>query len=321
MSTHEIPVIRLGELKDHPNADKLAITEVFGWTVCVGKADFQPGDLAAYIPPDFICPVTRPEFAFLGDHPLIRVKKLRGVVSQGLLIKADPSLKEGDNAIDFYGIKRYEPLDEEAGADNEPSPSGLYSSKYDVETFNRYNRLIPEGEPVVIREKLHGCSSRFVFASKENRMYCGSRTGWKKRDDANLWWQCLARNPWIEKWCREHPDMILYGECFGRVQNLKYGAGPQDVFFAVFDIMVKGNYLGYEESQEIGQDLVWAPTIYVGPFNLEYAKEAAEQNSSWPGAEQQMSEGVVVRPVVERTCPEIGRVQLKLVSNRYLEKS
>jgi len=30
-------------------------------------------------------------------------------------------------------------------------------------------------------------------------------------------------------------------------------------------------------------------------------------------------EGCVVKPLIERTHPEIGRVQLKLVSNTYLE--
>jgi hypothetical protein len=31
-----------------------------------------------------------------------------------------------------------------------------------------------------------------------------------------------------------------------------------------------------------------------------------------------MMEGVVVQPIVERTYPEIGRVVLKLISDRYL---
>ena len=34
----------------------------------------------------------------------------------------------------------------------------------------------------------------------------------------------------------------------------------------------------------------------------------------------QLREGVVVRPQVERTDPEIGRIQLKLVSDKYLER-
>lgn len=34
-----------------------------------------------------------------------------------------------------------------------------------------------------------------------------------------------------------------------------------------------------------------------------------------------MREGIVIKPAVERLDLELGRVSLKLVSNRYLEKS
>jgi hypothetical protein len=63
-----------------------------------------------------------------------------------------------------------------------------------------------------------------------------------------------------------------------------------------------------------------APT----PFNLEKLKALAEGPSLLArpvrGQAAQIREGVVVRPMSERTSPELGRVQLKLVSNVYLEK-
>jgi hypothetical protein len=59
---------------------------------------------------------------------------------------------------------------------------------------------------------------------------------------------------------------------------------------------------------------------YSGPFVVEWIKNLAEGDSSWPGAEHKR-EGVVILPQEERTTSELGRVQLKLVSNRYLEKA
>jgi RNA ligase (TIGR02306 family) len=65
--------------------------------------------------------------------------------------------------------------------------------------------------------------------------------------------------------------------------------------------------------------LEWAPILYEGPFDEKVARELAEGNSSIPGAKH-CAEGVVVRPVVERFDEQVGRVQLKIVSNRYLSK-
>ena len=35
---------------------------------------------------------------------------------------------------------------------------------------------------------------------------------------------------------------------------------------------------------------------------------------------KQIMEGIVIKPIIERTDPKIGRVLLKLVSNRYYQK-
>ena len=59
--------------------------------------------------------------------------------------------------------------------------------------------------------------------------------------------------------------------------------------------------------------------MYRGPFDLDVLAKHAEEESRWPGAGH-ISEGVVITPVQERTDATIGRVLLKLVSNRYLEK-
>ena len=62
------------------------------------------------------------------------------------------------------------------------------------------------------------------------------------------------------------------------------------------------------------------PIVHVGLFDETNAFELAEGDSLIEGAGH-CREGVVIRPVKERTDLEIGRVQLKMVSNRYLAKS
>lgn len=327
MSTHEIPVVRLDSIEPHPNADSLGLVQIFGWTCAVRLGQFSAGDLCVYIPPDFVVDTTRPEFTFLADGKSnshrIKVKRLRGTYSQGLVIAAPAGLSENDNAMEQLGIVRYEPPENAStGGDNEPGPSGVYAPKYDVESMHRYPSLLTAGEPVVATEKLHGCNGRYVWSSVAGRMYCGSCTGWKAEADKSVWWTALRRNPWIADWCRTNPDVVLYGEVFGQVQGLKYGASSKDAFFAAFDILDHDRWLSYDEARDRTwhRGIIWAPLVYQGPFDATLLAELADKlDSRWPGA-RHLAEGIVVRPVVERTDSEVGRVQLKIVSNRYLSR-
>src|SRR5262249_32544226 len=108
MSSHAVEVVRLDKFHPHPNADRLAIVDVFGHQVCGDKDEVQPGAVAAYIPPDSVAP-DRPEFAFLDGHRRIRAKKLRGIISFGLLVKAPGGAAPGDDVAERLGITHYEP--------------------------------------------------------------------------------------------------------------------------------------------------------------------------------------------------------------------
>jgi len=317
MSTHICPVIRI-QKQPHPNADALSVQEIMGWEVCMRSDDWTDGQLAVYIPPDYVVPDTE-IFAWLksdsSNWNRIRTRKFRQRYSHGILVPAPEGLNEGDDAMEVLGIVRYEPpLPLSAGGDNERGPAGFYP-KYDVENYQRYKAALVAGEEVVITEKIHGANARYVWA--EDRIWCGSRTNWKAEDNKNLWWQGLKQNEWIYHWCKRNPGKVLYGEVFGQVQNLKYGAKPGQIFFRVFDILDKDRWMSYDEVRELLSMMEMVPLLYRGPFDEEKAMELALGDSSLA---DHMREGVVVSPVVERVDPELGRVKLKIVSPRYLEK-
>lgn len=313
MSTHEclvVPVV----MEAHPNADALSVVKVFGYTVCVRTEDWKGKSLGIYIPPDSICPKNE-MFSFLGDKTRIKVKKLRGVISQGLLIPAPEDAKEGDDYFEKLGITHYDPPEPAStGGEVEHGPAGFYP-KYDVESFNRYNMVIHNGEDVVVTEKLHGANSRFLY--KEGRFWAGSRTEWKRENSENLWWKVLYNTPELQEWMKRHPELVVYGEVYGQVQDLKYG--QNGVKFAGFDILRGNEWLSWDEVLQIKEDLPWVPVLYEGPFNEEMIRSLAEGDSSIVGANH-LREGVVVKPRVERTHMRLGRVLLKIVSNRYLER-
>ena len=183
------------------------------------------------------------------------------------------------------------------------------SDRYDLET-ETHNYFA--GDILV-----HNSNARFAW--RDNAMHCGSRKLWKKEDDNSAWWRALEAHPEVRKFCEEHPDIAVYGELYGPIRSLKYGL--REPHIAVFDLLHGNTWLSHDEAHKIGPNLPWVPFVMRAPFNMKLIEELAEQDSLVKTAPQgHIREGVVVKPIIERTHPAIGRVQLKIVSNRYLGK-
>jgi RNA ligase (TIGR02306 family) len=151
-------------------------------------------------------------------------------------------------------------------------------------------------------------------------MRAGSRTAWKRQDKSNLWWRALKAHPEVAEFCESHPDITVYGEVYGQVQDLKYGTKQGEVHIAVFDLLRGTEWIAPFEAVKIGKGLPFVPALESSfPFDLQAVLAMAEGQSYIPGADH-LREGIVVKPVKERTDPEIGRVCLKVVSNGYLER-
>lgn len=351
----------------HPNADSLSIVEVFGgYTCCVKTQDWLGIDKAVYIPPDSVVDASRSEFSFLvtqakaDGKAKIKAKRLRGVVSFGLLIPAPPKASIGDDLTDFLGITHYNPDSEFAKSDkgfnyggDAASPPNLpyLPGKYDIENVRRYPRLIESGESVVINEKLDGEHSSYVYW--DGNYHCKSRTMWKKEfpdyshitvehlvscgqteekakeviDNLNQkgkpqskWWRVLRQTEPLMKFLRDNPGVIVFGENFGHVQKLRYGHGPNEISFAAFDVMKDGRWLDYREARDMCSDVPWAPELAI---DMPYDFEGVcklAEGRSMWPGASNIREGCVVKPMVGRHTHEIGRLILKCISGEYLEK-
>ncbi len=317
MSTHSIPVIRVPKIEPHPNADRLSLVRIYGYTVCIRNDDFSEGDLAVYIEPDYLVDSSRPEFTFLKGQERIKVRRFRGVLSQGLLIRAPEGAKEGDEMMEALGLRRYEPpLPLSTMGESVAGPDGFFPV-YDVESWRRYRDLLNLDEEIVVTEKIHGASGRYLF--RGGQMHVSGRSDWKKEDETVIYWRAVKQQPWIETFCRAHPELVLYGEVFGRVQDLRYGAGRNDIFFRAFDLLEDRNWLPYDRMAALLTPDQRVPQVYRGPYSPEKLEELADGPSLIPLADH-LREGIVVRPLEERREPRLGRVILKVVSNTYLER-
>src|SRR5208337_5017830 len=95
----------------------------------------------------------------------VGVKKLRGVISMGMLLPCPEGLNVGDDAAELLEIGHYEPpiIDEKVKGDDVASPpAGFYAPMYDVETVYKYANLFESGELVYVSEKLDGQNARFL---------------------------------------------------------------------------------------------------------------------------------------------------------------
>jgi RNA ligase (TIGR02306 family) len=117
------------DLNPIDGADMIEVATVKGWKLVTKKGEYNVGDKAIYCEIDSYLPVTD-EFEFLrktsfkkmGDLEGFRLKtiKLRGQVSQGLLLPVDILLNKlatdrynqlniGDDVSELLGIIKYEP--------------------------------------------------------------------------------------------------------------------------------------------------------------------------------------------------------------------
>lgn len=327
-STHRVEVVPV-TLEPHPNADSLSIVKVYGYSVCVRTADWQDEHVGAYIPPDSIVDTTRPEFAFLAkpgsDKHRLKAIKLRGVVSFGMLVHAPVGSMLGDDVAEALGVVHYEPAmvcGNSSGGEAE-APPAVYAPHYDLDTARRYADCFVVGEPVHVTEKLHGTSARYVW--NDGRMFAGSRKEWKRYDRSTVYWAVLDKYPQIVEFCKSHPGVVVYGEIYGWVQDLRYGHQPGCVSFAAFDLMAPdetygGRWIDHVAARLLAPELPWVPLVASDvPFDFDALCGLADGKSLIAGADH-VREGVVIVPATERYDERVGRVKLKLVGAGYLSK-
>lgn len=324
MSHHKVEVVSIPSLRPHPGADTLSLVEIWGYQVVVKTEMWKEGDLAAFVEPDYEVPTSREEFSFLassGEYARVKVARLRGEISQGLLIPAPAGSSVGDCVLEKLGVRRYSPPeDAQAGGDTREGSPLAFSPNYDLEAWHRYPTALGKADLWVVREKVHGSSARFVSVEKEGEepdIWIGSRTRWVVDDGKNPWSRAYRSNPWIRIVALANPGVVFYGEVYG-LQNLRYGKTGGELGVVLFDALRGGKWLtAYEWSELRATEWIkMAPLVYCGkPVKPEALLAMAEGSSLlFPG---HIREGVVVQDGFDSRVLAVTR-KLKVVGNGYL---
>lgn len=327
MSTeHDVVVVRLDAVQKHENADSLGITHVHGRPCIVRLGEWSQGDKAIYVPVDSLVPVSDPRFAFLGPkagpdgRARIKAMRLRGVFSMGLIVRPDEDMAEGDDVRERMGIGIYEPPVPTGGGETERDPGFL--PVYDIESARRWGHVVLTiGEEIVVTEKIHGANGRFAWY--HDRLWCASRTQFYKPGEG-MWQRVAEAERLADKLAATCPGIAIYGEVYGQVQDLRYGKnGANLVAFDALDIVTR-RWLDYNDFRDLTErlGLLRVPELYRGPWSPVDIPRLAEGDSVLAGANgaRHVREGWVLRPLRERSHPDLGRVILKWHGEGYLTR-
>jgi RNA ligase (TIGR02306 family) len=327
MSSLIVEVCRIDKVLPHPNADLLELAHIKGWQCVVPKGKYSAGARVVYVPIDAMIPLDLSERLGITKYlsnGRVRCAKLRGEPSFGVIMEPDdPSWPDGADVREHYGITKYlPPLRPSAGDAEVLHP--LFVSYTDVENLRNFPAVFADGEDVVITEKLHGTNCRVGLIEAEpmaGSMEVRRKRPEEGREASSTYWYPFTL-PGVKDLLAElgasHRQAILFGEVFGsKVQNLNYGR-KGEFGFAAFDAMVDGRYLDAQEFEAlcVKHGVPTVPVLHRGPFALDLVKRLAEGSTTLGGGH--VREGVVVRPVRERTDPKIGRAVLKYIGDGYL---
>jgi RNA ligase (TIGR02306 family) len=266
----------------------------------------------------------------------------------------------GDDVADVMGIIKYEPPIP-ASMSGEIYFAGRHVTfSYDIENIKKYPHAFVDGEIVEFTEKLHGTYCQLIFISAEAAnqddalvhkyhlpVTVSNGTGYfaiasKGRAEEGLCFHWTAEQPnvyiqSVQPYLNKIAEALLastlpldapitiMGEVFGPgIQDLHYGL--KTFSFRVFDVLLgkrqKRWFIDAEDLDEFCTmvDVPRVPVVYRGPYSKEVVKQYTDHQQSQFDANQ-ISEGIVISPVVERydaSCGPSGRVKMKSVNVVYL---
>lgn len=209
------------------------------------------------------------------------------------------------------------------GGGNEKAPENT-PPVYDVEAYKNFTHVFTQGEDVWVTEKIHGSNFRAVFMPSsfgKGKFYVGSRKLWKAPKSGNVWRTAARMNPDIERWCRDNPKCVLYGEVTPTQKGFDYGATAEKPKVFLFDIRLPdGSWVPKPDARRMTLEykLEWVPTLQIGGWSPDFAK-FADGDTNTDG--KHIREGCVVCTVPDCYVREAGRAQLKVISVAYYEKT
>lgn len=317
-----------------PDADAIEVAFVGGWAVVVKKGEFREGMRAVYCEIDSWIPHKLAPYLSKGKEPRefegiqgerLRTIKLRGQLSQGLLLNLDHAIPWtnsyhlDDDVSEVLGIVKWEkPMNAQlAGVCKGNFPSLI--PKTDQERVQNLKKEIKaafdSGLKFEVTEKLEG-SSMTVYQMKGEFGVC-SRNMDLKETEGNSFWSTARRDAIQEKMAGvdEYWDFAIQGELVGPgIQgNIYKLSQPEFYVYDVYNIQA-GEYLNPQDRERLVKRM-GLKHVPIQWHSFDVAEDieaiiAQADGRSWLNKDQDR-EGIVFKQVD-------GGMTFKAISNKYL---
>jgi len=264
---------------------------------------------------------------------------------------------EGQNVAEILEVTKYEPPIPTQLAGDVFFAGTLVGVNYDVEDFKNYPNVLQEGEQVQVSVKLHGSNLQACWLSPlindeirhavnieewikvwDNDQFLGyvaiaskglgAKGMFFKDNEANSNNAYLkAFKPHLVNFAKMFKGVqtecaTIVSEVFGKgIQQFHYGLSIPEI--RVFDLYIglrgTGHYVDDDNLDLFcnNSSIPRVPVVYRGPFSFEILDKLANDNETEFNCKH-VREGVVVKPVIERYEPRLGRVSLKHRSEAYM---
>lgn len=320
------------------NADAIELARIQGWQCVVKKGEFTVGDVGVFLEIDAV-PPDEPRFHFLWRpkdgtavvQPAsfrLRTLRLRGVLSQGLLLPAvqfpelPSELLPGVDVTDLLNVKKWEPQLPANDEVDGPFLPGV--PKTDEMRVQSVPEVVVEltGRPYVITVKCDGTSATYGIHRHTGAFtVCGRN--WSIKRGNNAYWHAAEKYQ-LETVLARHPEMIVQAELVGPgIQKNRLGLQSiQLVAFNVYD-QKNDRYLAHEEASAFLR-AIGVPMVDVlergESFRHDQTSLLALAEGFYAGTHNDR-EGIVIRPLTENVSQVLGgRLSFKAISNRFLLK-
>ena len=328
-------VRKISDLSPIEGADKIELATIDGWKVVVAKdVNHKVGDLIVYCEVDSFLPI-REEFEFLrkssykkmadGNEGFrLKTIKLRGQISQGLIVPLDVLLTHGVSSDDVFegldvtgtlGIIKYEPP---VPAQLAGQVKGLFPSFLKKTDEERIHNLTKEYqrytlEKFYVTEKLDGSSVTYYV--KDGVFGVCSRNLDLLEDENNTMWKFAITTGLREKMIGLGKNIAVQGEIIGEgIQGNPYKRIGQTVkIFNGFDID-KYDYLSLSDLLDLTNvlELKTVPILdlsFTLPDTIDELLLTAEGKSILNLKTER--EGLVIRS-------HDRKISFKVISNKFL---
>lgn len=266
-------------------ADSIETAHVLGWQVVVKKGEYRIGNLCTYIQIDTVVP-DKEQFEFLRERKFrVKTIKLRGQISQGLIIPSPVGFEEGDDVTELIGVIKYEKPDNNPERFMKPRiPKSWYKKQIYLFKYNILYKVFPslrrklrssfpthlvgitdeeriqnlpqllnqyKGKEFIISYKLDGSSITVIhdkFLWKSKYRICSRR--FELHDKRNDWYKVFKTTNFhdhIQKLVKyfNTKDIIIQGEAIGKFNGNHHDLQTEQI--RLFNIYVNGKRINQEK--------------------------------------------------------------------------